>query len=436
MFVTSSSGFLSKVKSVKARGMMSLAIDNLGGLWMWGNIPESSSPDKGELSLVSNFTPVPVWDFHGHTVVKVACGYEHIVALVSHGETYRGRDLVCYSWGNNAHGQLGLGDTEIRLRPEVVKTFNHVSLWEVYEVACGAFHTALLTYKKGPSETLESICWTFGQGDNEQLGHGTTQSISSPEPVKDLPEHRFLVSVDCGLFHTSVVSSAGEVWSWGMEKGLGLCPDARFTGTDAGDAASPLLYGSKFREPVQVACGAAHTVLLTDDGYKLWSWGRGRSGVLGNGKTEDCYTPSTVLWPPLTEDFKELELGNTSREKKIESKDPEEVSEMEKKLSMATEETKFLRSKLSTMEIYASLLHGSIFAKPFEEHDIPVSLQNSGIFSIAKEWESMLESADRNELVRLEQFYRNMLAGVKDKIMKRRIQEIIKECLPPPATGS
>lgn len=36
------------------------------------------------------------------------------------------------------------------------------------------------------------------------------------------------------LGHCGVVSSAGDVWSWGMEKGLGLCPDARFTGTDAG----------------------------------------------------------------------------------------------------------------------------------------------------------------------------------------------------------
>ncbi|RVW17299.1 E3 ubiquitin-protein ligase HERC2 [Vitis vinifera] len=352
-----------KVNAVKAGGMMSLAIDNLGGLWMWGNVPESS-PDKGEFSLVSSFTPIPVWDFHGHTVVKVACGNEHVVALVSHGETYKGGDLICYSWGNNGHGQLGLGDTENRLRPEVVKTFNHESLWEVYEVACGAFHTALLTHKKRPSDTLE-------------------------------------------------ISSAGEVWSWGMEKGLGLCPDASFTGTDPGDAPSPLSYGSKFRDPVQ-----------------------GKEWVLGNGKTVDCFAPSTVLWPPLTEDFKELESGTTSGEKKIENKDPEEVTEMEKRLSLATEEMKLLHSKLSTMERYASILHGSIFGKPFEEQDIPISLQNSGFFDIAKEWENMLESADRGKLVMLEKFYRNMLAGVKDKLMKRRIQEIIKECLPPPATGN
>lgn len=431
-----------KISSVKAGGMMSLAIDSLGGLWMWGNCPSQNSSVEGEFLLVSSSSPIPVWNFHGHTVVKVACGNEHIVALVSAGETHKGGDLVCYSWGNNNHGQLGLGDTKSRLNPEILETFNSKSHWAVYEVACGAFHTALLAHRKSPNETLESVCWTFGLGENGQLGHETTKNELYPEVVDGLPKNVFLISVDCGLFHTTVVSSSGEVWSWGMEKGLGLCPDASFTGTDAGDALSPLLilcsglYGHNFPEPVQVACGAAHTVLLADAGYKLWSWGRGRSGVLGNGKTDDYFSPNIVLWPPLAEDFKEdTESRDERSEKKRGEKDLEEVVEIEKRLSTAMEEIKLLKSKLSIMERYASILHGSIFGKPFEEQDIPVSLCNLGTFDIAKEWEDMLESSDRGKLIRLEMFYRSMLAGVKDKLMKQRIKEIIKECLDPTATG-
>lgn len=424
-----------QVCSVKAGGMMSLAIDNLGSLWMWGNCPQESSSSEGGFSLVSSFTPTPVWDFHGHTVVKVACGNEHVVALVTAGETYKGEDLVCFSWGSNNHGQLGLGDKENRNRPEIVEVFNQDSFFAVYEVACGAFHTALLTHKKRPSETLESMCWTFGLGENGQLGHGTTQSALSPETVKELPQYVYLISVDCGLFHTSVVSSAGDVWSWGMEKGLGLCPNASFTGTDAGDAIFPLQIlcdedkGSKFQEPVQVVCGAAHTVLVAHDGYKLWSWGRGRSGVLGNGKTIDCFSPTLVLWPPLTVDFKQEELNTVDEGDRIAEENSTRVTETEKSSSSAIEETKLLQSKLSVMERYAGILHGSIFGKPLEEQDIPISLHNSGSHDIAKEWDRMLESADRAKLVRLEKFYQNMLEGVKDKLMKRRIQEIVKECL-------
>ncbi|XP_021894920.1 ultraviolet-B receptor UVR8 isoform X2 [Carica papaya] len=430
-----------KICSVKAGGMMSMAIDNLGALWMWGNCPQQSSDNEGGFSLGSTFTPIPVWDFHGHTVVKVACGSEHVVALVSAGEKYEGEDLVCYTWGNNNHGQLGLGDRENRPRPQVVETFNKDSPRAVYEIACGAFHTALLTHKKRPNNTLESMCWTFGLGDNGQLGLGTTESALIPKPVKELPQYVYLTSIDCGLFHTSVVSSAGDVWSWGMEKGLGLCPDASFSGIDAGDAVRPLLiscsglHQPKFQDPIQVACGAAHTIVVAHDGYRLWSWGRGRSGVLGNGRAVDCYAPTAILWPPLADDFKQEELKTGHEEDKITEKKSKDVSETDKKLSLAMEEMKLLQSKLSAMEKYASILHSSIFGKPFDERDIPASLHNSVNFDIAREWENMLESADRGRLIRLEMFYRNLIAGVKDKLMKKRIQEIVQECLASSTNG-
>ncbi|KAL2940126.1 Ultraviolet-B receptor UVR8 [Bienertia sinuspersici] len=428
-----------KCSAIEAGGMMSVAIDNLGVLWMWGNIPQPSSSDDDTFTLKCFSAPIPMWDFYGHTVVKVACGNEHVVALVSAGEKHTNDDdLVCYAWGNNKHGQLGLGDTESRSRPQVVTQFSEVSVWKAYEVACGAFHTVVLTLKKRPSDALESVCWTFGLGENGQLGHGTTQNSSLPESVSGLPEHAYFVAVDCGLFHTSVVSTAGEVWSWGMEKGLGLCPDVSFSGIDHGDAILPLQiscngpHGPNFPNPKVIACGAAHTVLAADDGYKLWSWGRGRSGVLGNGKARDSYTPTMVLWPPLSEDFSDG-LNSTDTD----SKKPEKVNtaEAEKELSSEMEEMKLLKSKFSLMERYASILHGSLFGRPFEESDIPASLLESDSFDVAKAWQSMLEAADGKELRRLEMFYGNMVDGVKDKIMKRKIQEIVRECMQSSSTA-
>ncbi|KAI3822449.1 hypothetical protein L1987_10039 [Smallanthus sonchifolius] len=413
-----------KISSVKAGGMMSLAIDDLGSLWIWGNCPPQDSPNEGEeFALLTTYAPMPVWNFHGQTVVKVACGNEHIVALVSSGETHKGGDLVCYSWGNNNHGQLGLGDTDIRAAPEVIETFNTESSWAAYEVACGAFHTSILAYKKGDGDSLKSVCWTFGLGDNGQLGQGTTKKALHPEIVKSLPVNVWLVSVDCGLFHTSVVSSVGDVWSWGMENGLGLCPEA----SEGGDALTPRSIhgqnGSKFPDPIQVACGAAHTVLLADNGYKLWSWGRGRSGVLGNGQMNDFFDPILVLWPPLDQDFEKNEQETINVNVKNSDKTYAEIQKSSKDIAEVEKE-------LYIMERYASVLHGYVFGTPFEkENDIPVSLQKSGSFDVGKELENMFESCDYDTLLRLETFYRNMLVGVKDKIMKKKIKEMIKECL-------
>ncbi|MFS7962619.1 putative regulator of chromosome condensation 1/beta-lactamase-inhibitor protein II [Helianthus anomalus] len=393
-----------KISSVKAGGMTSLAIDDLGRLWMWGT-----------LQGISTTIPISI-HFNGHTVVKVACGSGHIVALVNNGDV-----LACYSWGNNDHGQLGLGDTDIRPNPQIVDKFNTL---EAYEVACGASHTCVLAYTT--KSKSQSVCWSFGRGSNGQLGLGTTKDSPCPEMVTELPSNVFLVSVDCGLFHTCVVSSSGNVWSWGMQNGLGLCPEATFKEGDGGDALSPrLINGPNFPQPLQVACGAAHTVVLADGGYKLWSWGRGRSGVLGNGQDVDFFGPKPVLWPPPSEEAAPETVGN------IMEKDPGEITDMEKKLSAAMEEMNILRSKLSVMEQYAGILHGSIFGRPFDgDGDIPLSLRDSrGTFDITKEWENMLEACDRGKLIRLQMFYRNMLAGVEDKMMKQRIKEMLKEFL-------
>ncbi|XP_020264869.1 ultraviolet-B receptor UVR8 isoform X2 [Asparagus officinalis] len=413
-----------KVCSIKAGGMMSLAIDSLGALWIWGNCPQPSKTNNTKFSLVSSQSPIPVWDFHGYTVVKVACGNEHVVAAVSAGEMYTGGDLVCYSWGNNSHGQLGLGDKKDRPRPQVIPSFNQDTPWAVYEISCGAFHTAVLTQDKSYEQDIDSKCWTFGLGDNGQLGHGNTASYFLPEPV-GLPQDAILISVDCGLFHTSVVSITGEVWSWGMEKGLGLCPDASFSAHDAGDALLPLrihcteAIGGKFAGPVQVGCGAAHTILVADDGYKIWAWGRGRSGVLGRGQVMDSFVPCIAMWPPLNEDFKDEGI-KTSYEVK------DRGNEMGKTVEI--DEVQHLREKLNVMEQYATVLHISIFRKPFDERKLPKSL-DSGVFDIMRELENMMESADTEELARLEMFYRSMLSSVKDKLMRRRVQEMVKDCL-------
>ena len=381
--------------------MISCAVDIDGALWLWGAVPNPSEYSDGYSSrnnfYVVNVKPERVRGLLGLRVYRVACGNEHILALV---EGRDDADLDCYAWGNNQFGQLGLGDFRDRSYPQVVKALAASTVGSIVDLDCGAFHTVILAVKddhpadlvlepnspksrrnkqgwdviqdspiptpkhsffrthqpmaeqleslrnnssklrmRQDSETSSSlkstalgssrmsssrslgqpsrsegrfslegrlsVCWTFGQGENGQLGQGTTTNQPYPAPVEGLPNER-LRTVACGLFHTSVVTETGDVWVWGMEGGLGLCPGIGPPGARSGDALCPVrVFGESSANchPVTgskgITCGAAHTVTMSNGGKDLWAWGRGQSGVLGLGHTSDSWFPCPVVWPPV-----------------------------------------------------------------------------------------------------------------------------------------
>jgi hypothetical protein len=152
-----------------------------------------------------------------------------------------------------------------------------------------------------PGDGRLSSCWTFGQGENGQLGNGSRANSHTPAVVEALPTHERVQAVACGLFHTAAVTESGDVWVWGMEGGLGQCPGIGPPGSKSGDALTPVrVFGESSARcnPKGIACGAAHTVTVANAGKDLWAWGRGKNGVLGLGHSSDSWFPSPVLWPP------------------------------------------------------------------------------------------------------------------------------------------
>ncbi|GLJ06964.1 hypothetical protein SUGI_0054040 [Cryptomeria japonica] len=467
-----------KAVAIKAGGMMSLAIDQHGILWIWGRCPMPSNENNNEifhLSFISN--PQPVQGFQGYSVSKVACGNEHVLALVNHGSTVTEEHLICYAWGSNTHGQLGLGNKDGRLIPQPLTTFNQPFTGMPFAIACGAFHSAVLTslnqYAVLCSESVEasqygnvcshgegSLCWTFGLGENGQLGHGTSENKLLPESVDQLPKPISLKLVECGLFHTCVFSESGYGWVWGMERGLGLCPNIGPPGVGGGDALYPLKIVDERSDnllisaPVEVGCGAAHTVLVSDNGFKLWAWGRGQNGVLGRGNTLDSLVPCLVSWPPPTvvhkiDANKGLIEGSEKEiwDKLTKTEDdtgPDEhaylaklrLMELGNRLSQAEEEVQFLRDKLGTVDHYANILHCTIFGNHHPGHTMMQMVNKHNAVDIQEEWDKIMELASNSDLIRMEAFYRTMRSKVKDIIMKRKINEWTNQCLNSFSSGS
>ncbi|CAK9267260.1 unnamed protein product [Sphagnum jensenii] len=460
-----------KIVSVEAGGMMTSALDQDGGLWVWGAVPPpaarhdkpSSGPGYNEtFSLVNIDKPERVHALMGLRVLRVACGNEHILALV------KARDgLECYSWGNNSYGQLGLGHLEPRSTPEVISSLSISSIGTITDLACGAFHSRTVSNKdNSPLDAHVSICWTFGQGENGQLGHGGSTNLSTPVPVDGLPSHEPIRTVVCGQFHTGVVTETGDVWVWGMEGGLGLCPGIGPPGARKGDALTPVrVFGKSSAKchPVSgskgIACGAAHTVTVANGGVDLWAWGRGQNGVLGLGHASDSWFPSPVVWPPNVNPSGKENLPAYMEVMHFDTRKSSRSSRMEMRIVdvgdengiSASEEVRALNVELAALRRYTQSLHAALYggAEAFSPHiledhplfdaksDGPKTFQqlhsrdngqSPGDIAV-QEWQQHIEMAPDADLMQLEIFYKDMRKRLKDILFQRKMEDWCRRCM-------
>ena len=74
-------------------------------------------------------------------------------------------------------------------------------------IVCGAFHTVGVTPK--------GDLYTWGSGCSGQLGHGDTNDVDKPKLVTSSSLiDKEVVHVSCGGYHTALVTSEGELYTW------------------------------------------------------------------------------------------------------------------------------------------------------------------------------------------------------------------------------
>lgn len=221
--------------------------------------------------------PVRVAALDTRTVVHLACGSSHTVAVTDLGSLA--------SWGLSEFGQLGLSDSRPHsggggfsevLQPRIVKGSKELRFTRV---ACGANHTLALT---GSGEV-----YSFGQGTFGALGHGNTVDCNVPTQVSML-WGLGVVQVTCGESHSAALTIDGQVFTWGRGKygQLGL-------GSFTNETQPVMVSGLSGHTVGHIACGGDHTLAVTTEGA-LYSWGRGHWGQTGHGTTEVVNTPKQV----------------------------------------------------------------------------------------------------------------------------------------------
>ncbi|XP_071760841.1 putative E3 ubiquitin-protein ligase HERC4 [Centroberyx gerrardi] len=253
-----------------------LAVSASGEVFSWGTGRDGQlgfcldTPSKWQRpSLVEIPLPIPV--------IQVACGNSHSLALTKGGSVF--------SWGLNSHGQLGLGK-EVSLQPTPTMVLSLTGI-AVTQISAGGAHTLVLT--------LPGLVYCCGANKAGQLGLNRVDEKGRFN-ICMVPALRPLgVSlISCGEAHSAVLTKDGKVFTFGegSQGQLGHGSTAKELG--------PRLVQGLEGLASQIACGSCHTLVLGSSG-QLWAFGNGVKGQLGTGGSEGSLTPTLVQLPWATD---------------------------------------------------------------------------------------------------------------------------------------
>ncbi|HMQ28377.1 MAG TPA: hypothetical protein PKA98_20480, partial [Acidimicrobiales bacterium] len=202
-------------------------------------------------------------------------------------------DLTTKCWGENDAGRLGLGDTADRgdAAGEMGNALPAISLGTgrtATAVTAGGLHTCATL------DTGLRKCW--GENANGQLGLGDTGDrgdaageMGNSLPTLDLGAGRTAHQISAGGFFSCARLDDGTVKCWGQagsgKLGTGSPNNVGDAPGELGDTLRPIPLGSG-RTAQSVSAGSNHACALLDNG-QVKCWGSGLQGRLGRGSTSD-----------------------------------------------------------------------------------------------------------------------------------------------------
>ena len=264
------SGLSFDVQAIAAGEFHTCAALTSGGAMCWGS---NYYGQLGDGTTVDKNTPVDVSGLSSD-VQAIEVGSNHTCALLTSG------GMMC--WGSNHYGQLGNGisgwDEDETTPVDVVGLSSGVQA-----IAAGVYHTCALLTSGGVK------CW--GNNEYGQLGDGTYDN--SPTPVDVVGLSSGVQAIAAGgeygaIGHTCAVLLSGGMKCWGANE-LGQLGNGT---TD--DSSTPVDVVGLSSDVQAIAAGGIHTcAVLASGGVKCW--GNNEYGQLGDGTTDDSYTPVDVV---------------------------------------------------------------------------------------------------------------------------------------------
>lgn len=289
----------------------SLALDNFGNIWSWGN---NTGGQLGNNSTSLRSTPVSVCGSK-KTFCDITTGRLFSVGLDKNGKLW--------SWGQNAKGQLGDGTIISKSTPISVygnKTFcnvvasdsnviaidNNNIIWGWGDFEYGSLSNNIGGYTLSPNnicgvnKTFNYISakrwtgfgidnygrvWGWGYNSSGQIGDNSTVSRLTPVQISGMTK------TFCRIFsnenHTLSIDKDNNLWSWGgnFYGQLGINSTSYIS--------TPVSVCGNKKTFCDVSLGSDHSVGIDKYG-RIWSWGYNSNGQLGDNTVTSRSTPIQI----------------------------------------------------------------------------------------------------------------------------------------------
>ncbi|XP_077246976.1 regulator of chromosome condensation (RCC1) family with FYVE zinc finger domain-containing protein [Tasmannia lanceolata] len=215
----------------------------------------------------------------GICISSVVCGEWHTAVVSSSGQLF--------TYGDGTFGVLGHGDCQSTSQPKEVESLKGL---RVKSAACGPWHTAAIVeimVDRFKGSAAGGKLFTWGDGDKGRLGHKDKERKVLPTCVASLVEHDF-VQISCGRMLTVALTATGIVYT------MGSAVHGQLGNPKAEDKSIATVEGNLKGEFVkEISSGSYHIAVLTSKG-NVYTWGMGANGRLGLGDIEDRSSPALV----------------------------------------------------------------------------------------------------------------------------------------------
>ena len=222
----------------------------------------------------------PTKTYTEETVIEVALGTKHSVAITSSGRIF--------TWGDNEYGQLGNGTMKDSSTPiDITSQFNLNEGETFTKINMGYYNSSALT--------SEGRFFTWGYNGNGELGNGWGDHNPTPTDITskfNLDASETIEIISVGSHHSAIATSNGRVFAWG-DNSTGQLGDGSNSTKSTPIEITKRFNLSRGDKILGLYLNGIHSTAVSSEG-RVFTWGANLVGQLGNGTTKDKNKPVEI----------------------------------------------------------------------------------------------------------------------------------------------